>query len=243
MMKRLYVMTLLLMSFIVLSADEYQELWITGSAVPGGVQKLVKVSNNDFKYAGSLKEGDILIMTTKKVGKQTHYLAPVLADANIVNHGLAWKEASDNRDAKWQVVVAEDRYRFHVYTDRKILRGEIFHPWGELFIGGGATASGWKEGKMQLMNQDIDNPYLWTWEGELKRHEGIEEPASFKFQGQDRWHPKALHPYQADTDILTDKRLRIGGDDTKWTLSKDGIYRITIDLLNETVNATLVQAK
>ena len=49
-----------------------------------------------------------------------------------------------------------------------------------------------------------------------------------------------MHPYQADTDILKDSRLRTGGSDTKWTLSQDGIYRITIDLFHETVKAQLV---
>ena len=36
-------------------------------------------------------------------------------------------------------------------------------------------------------------------------------------------------------------RLRTGGPDTKWTLSADGIYRITIDQFNETVKAELVK--
>ena len=47
--------------------------------------------------------------------------------------------------------------------------------------------------------------------------------------------------YSADTDILKDKRLRTGGTDTKWTLSRDGIYRITIDLFNEKVDAEIVK--
>jgi hypothetical protein len=154
---------------------------------------------------------------------------------------LAWKETTDATSAAWQVVIAENRYRFHVYTDRKQLYGEIFQPWGELFIGGGATASGWKEGKMQLMKQNIDNPCIWTWEGELKKHENVEEPASFKFQGQDRWYPKAIHPYHQGTDILKDKTFRTGGSDTKWEISRDGRYRITVDLFNETVHAELVK--
>lgn len=242
-MKRLYLLAVMVLSGLVLSAAEYKELWIVGTAVPGGVQKLEKVSSVDFKYAGSLNEGELRVMTTKKVGKNTRFLVPLLPDAYIVNHGLEWQESTDAGSAAWQVVVAEDRYRFHVYTDRKKLQGEIFQPWGELFIGGGATASGWKEGKMQLMRQDINNPCIWTWEGELKRHEGVEEPASFKFQGQDRWYPKALHPYAPDTDILKDTRLRTGGTDTKWTLSSDGIYRITIDVFNETVKAEKIKAQ
>lgn len=231
----------MLLCSLTLTAQEYKELWLVGTAVPGGAQRLQKVSDGDYKYAGTLQVGELRVSTTRKAGKQAQYLTPVLPDANIVNRGLAWQLTTDAASPAWQVVVADDHYRLHVYTAQQQLHGEIVLPWGELFVGGGATASGWKEGKMQLMKRDLQNPYLWTWEGELKRHDDVEEPSSFKFQGQDRWYPKALHPYVQGTDILKDTRLRTGGPDTKWMLSADGIYRITIDLFNETVKAELVK--
>ena len=218
-----------------------QDLWITGSAVPGGAQKLEKVADNDYKYAGRLNAGELRVATAKKPRKGTRFFSPVLMDANLVNKGIAYCETTDAKAPAWQVVVSEDRYRLHVYTDRKELRGEIFQPWGELFIAGGATEAGWKEGKMLLMKQDLNNPCLWTWEGELKRHPEVEEPTSFKFQGQDRWYPKNLHPYRQGTDVLQDRRLRTGGDDTKWEISRDGRYRITVDLFHETIQADIVK--
>ena len=218
-----------------------QDLWITGSAVPGGAQKLEKVADNDFKYAGRLNAGELRVATAKKPRKGTRFFSPVLMDANLVNKGIAYCETTDAKAPAWQVVVSEDRYRLHIYTDRKELRGEIFQPWGELFIAGGATEAGWKEGKMLLMKQDLNNPCLWTWEGELKRHPEVEEPTSFKFQGQDRWYPKNLHPYRQGTDVLQDRRLRTGGDDTKWEISRDGRYRITVDLFHETIQADIVK--
>ena len=112
---------------------------------------------------------------------------------------------------------------------------------GNLFIAGGATEVGWKEGKMLLMTQDLNNPCIWTWEGELKRHPEFEEPTCFKFQGQDRWNPKNLHPYKQGADILQDEQLRTGGSDTKWEVKQEGRYRITIDLFNETVKAELLK--
>lgn len=218
-----------------------QDLWITGSAVPGGAQKLEKVADNDYKYAGRLNAGELRVATAKRPRKGTRFFSPVLMDANLVNKGIAYCETTDAKAPAWQVVVSEDRYRLHVYTDRKELRGEIFQPWGELFIAGGATEAGWKEGKMLLMKQDLNNPCLWTWEGELKRHPEVEEPTSFKFQGQDRWYPKNLHPYRQGTDVLQDRRLRTGGDDTKWEISRDGRYRITVDLFHETIQADIVK--
>jgi len=226
---------------LALQAQQDQQFWITGTAVPGNTQKLEMVSANDFKYAGPLKAGELRVITTKKVGKNTQYLSPVVPDANVANHGIGFTVVTDITSEPWQVVVDDEHYRLHINPERKTLHGEICQPWGELFIGGGATASGWKEGKMLLMHQQTDNPYVWTWEGELKRHDGVEEPTSFKFQGQDRWYPKALHPYAQSTDILNDRRLRIGGDDTKWSITKDGVYRITIDIFNEKVQAELIK--
>jgi hypothetical protein len=167
---------------------------------------------------------------------------PNQPDANIVNKGIGYSMTTDAKSATWQVIVSEDRYRFHVNTEKKQLHGELFQPWGELFLAGGATEVGWKsEGHMLLMKQDLNNPCIWTWEGELKRHPEVEEPASFKFQGQDRWNPKSIHPYAENTDILKDTRFHTGGADTKWTLSSDGRYRIKVDLFNETVEAVLVK--
>ena len=218
-----------------------QDLWITGSAVPGGAQKLEKVADNDYKYAGRLNAGELRVSTAKKPHKGNRYLTPTVADASLVNKGIAYSETADAQSAAWQVVVSEDRYRLHVYTDKKVLYGEIFQPWGELFIAGGATEAGWHEGKMLLMKQDLNNPCLWTWEGELKRHPEVEEPTSFKFQGQDRWYPKNLHPYHQGTDVLKEHRLRTGGDDTKWEISRDGRYRIVVDLFHETIQAEIVK--
>ena len=239
-MKRIIFTLLSLLAFTGLSAQAYQELWAVGTAVPGGAQKLEKVADGDFKFVGKLTAGELRIQTQRKAGPATRYLNPLLPDANIVNHGLAYSESSEAGNA-WQVVVSEDRYRFHVNANVRVLKGEIVQPWGELFIAGGATDVGWKcEGKMLLMQQSLDNPFVWTWEGELKNHPDVEESRSFKFQGQDRWNPKSLHPFVQDTDILKEQHLRTGGSDTKWTITQEGRYRITIDLLNETVTAKLV---
>ena len=77
-MKRIYLLCMVMLSCLMLSAEEYKELWIVGSAVPGGAQKLEKVSDADFKYAGKLSVGELRVVTTKKIGKNTRFLTPVL---------------------------------------------------------------------------------------------------------------------------------------------------------------------
>ena len=240
-----WILSRIVLSFIIyhfsFSSAAAQELWAVGSAVPGGVQKLEKVADGDFKFVGSLKAGELRIQTQRKAGSGTSYLVPTLPDANIVSRGTAYNMGTEEGQA-WQVVVSEDRCRFHVDINSRVVCGEIVQPWGELFIAGGATEVGWKcEGKMLLMEQSLDNPFVWTWEGELKNHSDVEEGSRFKFQGQDRWGPKSLHPFVQDADILKEQHLRTNGNDTKWAISQEGRYRITIDLLNETVTAKIIE--
>ena len=119
-----------------------QDLWISGTAVPGGTQKLTQLADGDYKYAGRLNAGELRIMSTRKAGKQTTYLVATVPDANIVNNGLTYVESKDAKSAAWQVLVSDSQYRFHLNTQHKQLRGEIVLPWGELFIAGGATEVG-----------------------------------------------------------------------------------------------------
>ena len=142
-MKRVYMMMAALVVCIAMCAQQYQELWITGSAVPGGAQKLTKVSDNDFKYAGRLQAGELRISTAKKAGKGTAYMVANSPDANIVNKGVDYTITTDAKQAAWQVVVSEDRYRFHIDTEKKQLRGELFQPWGELFLAGVHSTAVW----------------------------------------------------------------------------------------------------
>ena len=236
-MKKFLFVALFLMSCGFAAAQS--QLWAVGSAVPGGAQQLEQVADGEFKYCGTLSVGELRLQTQRNASDGTRYLNPTLPDANIVSGGAVFQESTTAGEA-WQVVVSENRYSFHVDMDNHTLRGELVQPWGELFIAGGATEVGWKcEGKMLLMQQSIDNPFVWTWEGELKNHPDVEESRSFKFQGQDRWGPKSLHPYKQDTDILSESRLRRGGTDTKWTITKEGRYRITVDVLKEKVNAEM----
>lgn len=219
-----------------------QQYWITGTAVPGGTQSLQCVAPNTYKFYGELREGELRIIDSEKPRESTRWLVPDAIDANIVNHGLHYKsETKAGSLPAWQVTFSCPYYRFALHTDTQILQGEVFQPWGELFIAGGATEAGWHEGKMLLMEQDVENPYIWTWEGELKNRPDNEEPLSFKFQGQDRWGPKSIHPYTQGADILKEKTFQTGGPDTKWDIHKEGRYRIRIDLFNEVVESQIIK--
>ncbi len=235
-MKHILVMVFALMSFSV-SAQTPDALWASGNAVPGGCIKLERVGHNIYKLVTALKAGEVKIQTSEKVTADTRFFVPVEADAALVNNGMAWREEKDPNVAAWQVLFAEDHYRITVDMNTSTLQGELVKPWHELFIGGGATKNGWDDKHMQAFVQDDKNPYLWTWTGVLSRNEQFVEPTLFKLEGQLMWGPKQLHPLTEGEDILTSTRFRNGGDDTRWSISRDGRYKITIDLLYETVKA------
>ena len=221
-------------------AQTYQNLWITGSAVPKGTRQLQKTPDGGFRFAGSLKDGELKIMTTGKAGADTKYIAPKYVDSYIVNKGVETVQTADAAKAAWIVPFSEDRYRFYVSSDGKTVRGELFIPWEEAYIGGGATKTGWNAFTAESMTQDPNNEMVWTWTGELKTHQNIEEPSSFKIMGWKNWGQKEIHPFVQGEDPLTTKLVRTNGDDTKWTITKDGTYRITVDVFNETFKAELI---
>jgi hypothetical protein len=46
-----------------------------------------------------------------------------------------------------------------------------------------------------------------------------------------------LHPFKQDESILTSKEIWYNGSsDYKWAISKDGFYRITINIFKETIS-------
>ena len=105
---------------------------------------------------------------------------------------------------------------------------------------GGANNVEWNRNGMLPFLRDHDNPYVFTWTGELGIYDNVVEPGRFKLEGQMTWGPRELHPYQQDEDLLTSTQMRQGGDDTKWRVSRAGTYRITVDLLHETFQAELL---
>ncbi len=235
-MKHILALAFALVSLSVFG-QKVDALWISGSAVPGGSVKLESLGDNTYKLATALKAGEVKLQTTEKLTADTRFLVPVEADASLVNYGIAWRLESDPKAAGWQVLFPEDHYRITVDVNTSTLKGELVAPWNELFIGGGATKNGWDNKHMQAFAQDSKNPYVWTWTGLLCRNDQYVEPTLYKIEGQLMWGPKQIHPLTQGEDILTSTRFRNGGEDTRWSVKRDGRYKITINLLQQTVKA------
>lgn len=233
--------TILLMLLALLPASAFAQTkyFITGSAVPDGEQPLVAFPDGKYKYAGTLYEGKVRICT-KTGTSATRLLKPKYEDSYIVNHGLPYSSVSlsDSLAAQWVVPFAEDRYRFTIDTKARTVTGELFTPWDECFMVGGATECAWVTYTFLPFTRDESELCVWTWEGELKYRSEHSEPSKFKIMGQNAWEPKSFHPYTSNEDILTTTQVCFNnGLDYKWEVKKDGYYRVRVDVFRETCQA------
>ena len=145
-------------------------------------------------------------------------------------------------DPEWNVPFAENRYRFTFNPSKMTVTGEVFIPWGELYIAGGCIASGqadkWHVEMALPFTRSVTNPNVWTWVGELKAYRANEQPRRFKLLAQKDWGPRSLHPFTQDEPLLSSTRASERDGDDKWAISDDGWYRITVDVFRETISAT-----
>ena len=227
-------------------------LYVRGSAVPGGVQELTRFSTSTtnrytFKFHGTLLPGDLYITTTETPRTASRYYAPKLVDTNIVTEKADYAVKLDSTGAEWAVLFGGDNYRFTVDTYNKQVSGELFTRWYEAWICGGCVEdeqgkgiSG-QEGHWQItagkqMEQSWEDPNVFEWTGLLKAYSYNAEPKRFKINGQYGWGPKVLHPFTQDASILSAKQVWYNGsEDYKWSISRDGYYRITINVFKETI--------
>ncbi|MCF0197218.1 MAG: SusF/SusE family outer membrane protein, partial [Bacteroidaceae bacterium] len=214
------------------TAQTVTSLWACGSAVPDGCVELTAFPGKLFKFAGELREGELRIRNTQDHRSSSYYVKPKYEDSYIINNGLPFTLTRDT--TAWVVPVSEGRYRFTVDLNAKTVKGELFTPWNELFMVGGATDIGWESYIMLPFTREEDELCTWTWTGELRNHPEHNEPRRFKILGQNAWEPKALHPFTADEDVLTSQYLLTNGTgDNKWETTKDGYYTLRVDVFRE----------
>lgn len=212
------------------------ELWITGSAVPGGTLKMENYPSL-FKYFGTLNAGEVKFMTTATAQEgTTRYLVPSTA-GSVVGNKLAATYTTDASTAGWTVATAADNFRITTDAINSTVTGEQFTLWEHLYIIGAAVSTGWATATAPEMTQDATDKNIYTWSGELKAASGGSK--DFKFLGQRSFTGNSLHPYIADQNILDAKYVVTNPtSDYKWKIGDDGNYSIKIDLFRETISAT-----
>ena len=225
-------------------ATQTKGYWITGTAVPGGTQQLEPYPDGTYRFHGSLSAGTLRIMNTATESSATRYTAPRYTDVSLIGSAVT-KSVTPTQAAKdgaeWIVPFTENRYRFTLNPSKMTLTGELFVPWGELYIAGGCIApkqtDKWHVEMAIPFTRSVTNPNVWTWTGELKAYSGNEQPRRFKLLAQKDWSPRSLHPYTQDEPLVTSTRASERDGDDKWAISDDGWYRITVDVFRETIAA------
>lgn len=225
--------------------DELPEnLWICGSAIPNGTAQLIKgYDGTFFLYGGSLQNGDVKIMDTPAPEPYTTYYIPYQEAIDITGNSR-YVTTNDNNAAGWEVLVDDPAYKIRIDLIQKRVTAQVFLPSQKLYIVGGATEAGWDAEKAILLSNENQPIGTYVFEGELKiRNENV-EPNAFKFLGQKTWDPYSIHAISENAPILTASYIGERSTvhtfpDYKWTIDEDkqGHYTITVNLLNETIEA------
>lgn len=226
------------------------QFYLTGSAVGSDAVELPEVGGVEYKGVVHLAPGRIKIADTPSETASTRYFGPRFADVDISfgagYHNTLVESAKDGGNA-WTVTVEGD-YAFYINKNAKTYSFKKFTPAKVLYLVGGCCRLPWNywDSEADRFYPDPANPDLMVWEGELRigwdeatSGKTPDEPAKFKILTAQSWFNDTYHPYQADAPAEGTSGARIsGGDDLKWTINRDGLYRLELDTRTEILRGT-----
>lgn len=223
------------------SAVKYpSKLYITGTAIGGKIVDLSDMYNAEFKRVLSCTPGNLLLTDSPDIDENTTYYGPMYEDVDLTfGKGFVSQLMIVNKDSKgWSIGVKGD-YTLYIDKNNYAHQGRKFTPRKVLYIVGGCCELNWnywdESNKRFIPNPE--NPAELIWEGEL-RIGSQEEPDKFKILTAENWTDETFHPYIPDVPAegVTDARIS-GGDDLKWSIQRNGIYRLTLNTLDETLKS------
>ena len=228
-----------------------EKLYLYGSATDFKAIEIPNAYGVERKKTLTLKPGFAKLMDTPTVTAETKYFVPRFPEVDIT-FGKGYMSniyPETNKDARgWSVMVAGD-YSFYLDNSRKTFACKKYKPYTILYIVGGCCEKAWdySDAFNNKFRQDPDNAEIMVWEGELrigwdKKINGDgsvslpDEPNKFKILTAPDWFKDTFHPYISDISAEGTSDARIsGGDDLKWTISRDGFYRLELNTKTETL--------
>lgn len=216
------------------------KLYVTGTAVDNQVIELPDMYGVEFKRSIACKPGNILLINTPTITDNTVFYGPMYEDVDLTfGKGLVSGLSVVSKDARGWSVGAIGDYTIYIDENRFAYQGRKFVPRKILYIVGGCCELNWNywDESNKRFTPNPDNAEELIWEGIL-RIGSQEEPNRFKILTAESWTEETFHPYISDVlaEGLTDARIS-GGDDLKWTIEKDGYYRLTFNTKNETLKS------
>lgn len=233
-----------------LPAQSYPDkYYVTGSALDNRVIEMNKIENFEFKQSLSCKAGNIILMDTPVRNENTRYFTPVFEDVDLsFGKGYACKlGVTTNADARgWSVSVPGD-YILYISCSNNTYIGRKHTPRKALYITGGCCQYPWDfiHDEVCAFAPDPANPDVLIWENELRIGwvSTAPEPNRFKILTDKDWNSETYHPYIADTPAEGTTQIRTtDGEDSKWTISRSGTYRIAVNTRTETMTVEYLSA-
>jgi len=219
-----------------------KDIWMTGSAIPGGKAKLVSDNIDpviNYHYYGELLAGEFKFATTENVDATTKFYVPVITSDAISTDGSV-SLTPDVTVPGWTVSQANTLYKikFNSLTDK--YKGGIFGV-DHIYLVGGATSAGWDAGNsIELSRGTGAQANVFTFDGNLNINAVGSEGNKFKFLLQKDWNPLSFNP-QFENESITGAKYFTDhhSDDYKWTVdeNKQGHYILKLDALEETIQS------
>lgn len=233
-----------------LPAETYPDkYYVTGSALDNQVIEMNRIENFEFKQSLKCKAGNIILMDTPVKGENTRYFTPVFEDVDLsFGKGYASKlGVTTDADVRgWSASVPGD-YILYISCKNNTYIGRKHAPRKALYITGGCCEYPWDyvHDEVCAFAPDPENPDVLIWEGELRIGwvNTAPEPNRFKILTDKDWNSENYHPYIADTPAEGTLPIRTtDGDDFKWTIKQDGLYRISVNTRTETMTVEYLSA-
>lgn len=224
-------------------------LYATGSALGGETVSLPLHAGAEFKTSLQLRPGNLVVRDTRDVTASTTYYLPLFDGVDIsfgdgYSSTLTTAHSLDGREG-WSVTVAGTYTLYGILDDSQIF-ARPFKPCKVLYLVGGCCPLSWNywsDPSSISFIPKADNPEELVWEGVLKKdwNEAREESNKLKILTAQNWQSVNFHPYIADQPLLGENSYRsTGGPDIKWTIDRNGTYRITINTAKETIKGEFI---
>lgn len=216
------------------------KLYATGTAVDNQVIELPDMYGVEFKKLIPCTPGNLLLIDTPTITDNTVYYGPLYDDVDLTfGKNFVSEVKVVTRDARgWSVGTPGD-YTLYIDKGNLAYQGRKFAPRKVLYIVGGCCELNWNywDESNKRFFPNPENPEELIWEGVL-RIGSHEEPNRFKILTAESWSEETYHPYISDAlaEGMSEARIS-GGPDLKWTIEKDGYYRLTFNTKNETLNS------
>lgn len=235
---------------------ESATLYMIGDATPGGwsmdeATAYTRSAENRFIFTweGELVEGNMKACLEPDGTFSCPFLRPSSADATISADGVSAPDFvyTKNPDDQWHVTRA-GKYRITFDLEHYTIKAEYLNSGdtpsekepietATLYMIGDATAGGWSMDNLTALTRSDDDPFIFTWEGDLK--EGNMKAC---LQSDGTFSCPFLRPSSGDVIISADgvsapDFVYTKDPDDQWHVTQAGKYRITFDLKNYTIKA------